>query len=155
MPYAEKTTVSVGKTQDDLRRMIEKHGGDNFYAGHSNKTGELGIVFDAFSRRFRITLKMPSDEELRKDGRGSIRSETSFERAKSQAERSSWRLIYLIVKARTECLDAGVETFEQAFLGYTVLPDTNLILNDQVQPQIEQAYKGVATPNLLTSGGST
>ena len=152
MPYAEKTTVSVGKTQEDLRRMIEKHGGDNFIAGSSKSTGELGIVFDAFSRRFRITLSMPPDEELRKDKRGYQRSDTAFENAKAQAERSAWRLIYLIVKARTECLDAGVETFEQAFLGYTVLPDTNQVLFDQVAPQIEQAYQGVPTPNLLTQG---
>ena len=150
MAYAEKTSVSVGKTQEDLRRMIEKHGGDNFLAGHSSKTGELGIVFDAFGRRFRIMLKMKSDNELRKSEHGRTRSETAFQNAKEQAERSAWRLIFLIVKARTECLDAGCETFEQAFLTYTVIPDTNQILGDQVQPQLEKAYSGAPVQNLLT-----
>ena len=85
------------------------------------------------------------------DGRGSIRSEESFKRAKAQAERSAWRLIYLIVKARIECIEAGCETFEQAFLPYMLIPDTGKVLSEQVVPAIEQSYSGTPVKNLLTS----
>lgn len=151
MAYAEKTTVPVGKTQEDLKRMIEKHGGDSFMAGSLRATGEVGVIFDAFNRRFRILLKMESEEKLKVDGRGSIRSEESFKRAKAQAERSAWRLIYLIVKARIECIEAGCETFEQAFLPYMLIPDTGKVLAEQVVPAIEQSYSGTPVKNLLTS----
>ena len=64
-------------------------------------------------------------------------------------ERRRWRAFVLVVKAKLESVDSGIDTFETAFLANIVVTDGKT-LGEWATPHIADAYsRGVAMPPLL------
>jgi hypothetical protein len=60
----------------------------------------------------------------------------------------------LVIKAKIESIESGVETFDEAFLANIVTPDGRTIAQWAV-PQIERAYiEGKMPTQLLLADGS-
>jgi len=53
--------------------------------------------------------------------------------------------LLLAIKARLASVEAGIETFEAAFMPYVVLPDGRTVAT-AVLPMIESAYQSGQTP---------
>lgn len=43
MAYAEKTSVSVAKTKEDIEEMVQRYGADQFVSGYKADTAVIGF----------------------------------------------------------------------------------------------------------------
>src|SRR5947209_8995310 len=102
-------------------------------------TGAI-IGFRLEGRMFRMNLPLPSREKFRyaavnQYGTVRERSKRSIETAYEMAIRQRWRALALVVKAQLEAVDAGIATFEEAFIGAVMLPSGETV-QEWVQPQV-------------------
>lgn len=102
----------------DIEKLVMKYGATSFVAGTSQKDGAM-ICFEASNRRIMFRCPMPEND---------------------QQQRSKWRALLLCIKAKLESVEAGIETFEDAFLAHVVMPD-GMTVSGHVRPRIHSAYK--------------
>lgn len=118
MAYAERTRVPISQTKSEIERIVMRYGATSFVAGSSMNGGAM-ICFEASDRRVMIRTGIPESE---------------------QAARAKWRALLLCIKAKLESVEAGIETFEDAFLAHVVMPD-GMTVSGHVRPRIHSAYK--------------
>ncbi|WP_370194421.1 MULTISPECIES: hypothetical protein [Aurantimonas] len=153
MAYAEKTSVSIEKSEAEIKALLRRYGADRFMSGE-DRAGAV-VSFEMQDRRvtFRLPLPDRADRKFQMDGRGARRSKEKVLSAWDQACRSRWRALLLCIKAKLESVDSGIETFEDAFLAQIVMPDGSTVA-DHVRPRIEEAYRtGTMQPLLPPPGG--
>jgi hypothetical protein len=133
MTYAASTKVSVEQTKADIEKLVRKYGAKGFAAGWQGDRAQVSFI--AHERHIRFTLLVPQHP---------------------QPARSRWRTLLLLVKAKLEAVDAKVVTFEEAFVGDIVMPDTGKTVWEMTREQIKLGYAGKPTALLLgapTDGG--
>ena len=86
------------------------------------------VEFLCASRHIRLTVTIPENP---------------------QAARQKWRALLLVLKAKLESVDAKIATFEQAFVGDIVLPETGKTVWETVREPIKLNYEGKPMPLLL------
>lgn len=126
MAYAEKTPVSVVDTIAEIRRVIVKHGGEQFVFGVAEDHVLIGFTRDA--RQVRMSVPQDPKQE--------------------QRNKSLCRALLLVTKAKLEAVAAGVSIFENEFLANIVLPDGKLV-GQQARAALAAAYEGRTMPPLL------
>lgn len=156
MSYAEHTKVPISKSRAEIEALIMKCGGSAFASGWSGNIATVQFV--AQDRLVRFTLRLPDPSELRftrKHGGKYDALTTVAVRTQryEQETRRLWRALLLSIKAKLECVDSKIETFEEAFLAHIVLPSGGTVGASAI-PQIAESYKntGAPRPLLLTSG---
>jgi hypothetical protein len=134
MPYAERTEVPVSRSKAEIEGLIERFGGNKYQSGWD---GERALVaFEAEGRRVRFVLPLPQ------------RRDFTSQRAYEQEQRRVWRSLCLVIKAKLESWQSGIEDFEQAFMPQLILPD-NTTVGERVLPMVGEAYRqGSMTPFL-------
>lgn len=159
MSAYESTSVSVEKSQSEIRRLLATHGCERFAFGEDNGTGRTWAIMEfahaGLLVRIRVALKPPDEGEIaRKARRSRTRSpsEVAFE-ANEQEARRIWRVIAWNLKARMVAVDEGVETFAQAFLPHLVNPDTNTTLYEQLAQTGKIELDPRHLPELMESTG--
>ena len=130
MTYANRTAVSVDKSQKEIQKTLEKYGATGFLFGVSS--GQAICAFEMNSRRIKFVISVPTGNSD-KD---------------KQKKRTSWRCLLLAIKAKLECAASGISTFEQEFLAYVVMPN-GLTVGEDVIPKIESGYRSGNMPPLL------
>lgn len=151
MTYAADTSVTVEKSEAEIKRMILRYGAGAFMAGQTRTLAT--VAFEMKDRR--ITFRMPlPDRQSRQftetpSGKW-LRSKEEAEKAWEQACRSKWRALHLTIKAKLESVESGIETFEDAFLAHIQMPD-GLTVAEHVKPAIAAAYEGGSMQPLLPS----
>lgn len=140
MTYAEKTTVSVERSEAEIKATIKKYGATSFASFESGT--EAKIAFEMAERRvvFRLPLPDPKSTAFTRTPTGKTRSTSEATKAHEQACRSRWRALLLSIKAKLESVEAGIESFEQAFLAHIQLPDGQTV-GEHVKPRIAAAYQ--------------
>ena len=157
MAYAENTSVSVEKTEAEIKGLLRKHGAAGFMTGE--EPGRAMIAFQMAERRviFRLPLPDQKDRRFTLDGRNNARPADKRMAAWEQACRSRWRALFLCIKAKLESVESGIESFEDAFLGQIMMPDGSTV-SENVRPRIAQAYASNTMQPLLPapakSGGA-
>lgn len=151
MAYAAQTKVSVAKTKSEIEAIIEKYGAENFAT--MNKPGRAMIAFKMEGRHilFRLPLPRKDADEFRIYKRGYQRVERSEDAALAkweQACRSRWRGLFLCIKAKLESVEAGIETFDDAFLAHISVGGGDTVA-DRMKPHLEQIGQGGPLPPLL------
>jgi hypothetical protein len=150
--YAATTTVTADKSRSEIEAALTRYGASAFAYGWQ---GERAMIeFAASNRRVRIVVPLPdrADKEFTMTPQRRTRSATEAQRMFDQAVRQRWRALLLVVKAKLEAVDAGIATFENEFLAYTVLPDGSTA-GDWIRPQIEAAYGSGRMPEMLPALG--
>ncbi len=139
MVYAADTKVPVTTTQQALIGLLKTRGATQIVNGWSEEAAQIG--FQLQGRIYKMTIPIPPQLAGR-SGRGI---------PPAQIERSRWRTLLLVVKAKLEAVDAGLSTVEQEFLSSTVMPDGRTVF-EHTQDAIEQAYvSGSVSPLLAVS----
>ena len=141
MSYAEKTSVPVARSRDEIERILTKYGADQFFYGTSIKGKGIGFAYKG--RAIKIGIPMPLESEY---GDGA-----TAENKWKQEERRRWRVLLIALKAKLEMIDAGLTTFEDEFLAQTCLPDGGVV-GDWAKTQIDTMIEGGKMPNLLPAG---
>lgn len=149
--YATETTVPVERSQAELKQLLEKYGARRhlFFQDESL----WNVQFEIENRLYRMTLPRPDEyqDSVLFTPQGMIRSMTRRERELAQLERSLWRSLVLVIKAKLEAAAAGISTVEREFMASVVLPD-NELLGDYLQPRIAEAYQTGRKPQMLLPG---
>lgn len=128
--YAAETSVSVERTQSEIRKTLERYGATGFMFGQNRGSGVVG--FEMRARRVKFVLPVPE----------------ATDRKGQQLERQRWRCLLLAVKAKLECVESGISTFEDEFLAHIVLPNGKTV-GEAIQPQIAATYRDGQMPPLL------
>lgn len=145
--YAVNTDVSVEKSKGEIERIVSRYGADEFFSGWEK--GRAMIGFRASERYVRFILPIPprSDFETTETGR-TRRSANAIDQAWEQASRQAWRALALCIKADLEAVEAGIKTFDEAFLAHIVMPN-GMTIGHAMVPQIAKAYETGKMPKLL------
>jgi hypothetical protein len=123
--YAAKTKVPVSQSRSEIEQTLRRYGADAF--GYGQDGNRAVVTFRLAGRMMRIAIDVPEDP---------------------QHERARWRSLGLIIKAKCEAVDAGIETVEQAWMPYVLLPNGTTV-GDFMAPQIQRAYDVGEMPALL------
>jgi hypothetical protein len=149
MAYAKDTSVSVERTEAEIKSIIRKYGASSFA---SYETGLAAMIaFEMQGRRIVFKLPLPdsnAQEFLRTPAKGLLRTRDQQMAAWEQACRSRWRALFLCIKAKLESVESGIETFEDAFLAHIQMPD-GLTVGEHVKPNIALAYENQSMTPLL------
>lgn len=153
MAYAKGTEVAVEKTVAEIRSVIQRYGATAF--GNFEGAGMAMVVFEMKDRRVSFKLPLPRMDEERfdKDGRGTTRTPEKRYLAWEQVCRERWRALLLCIKAKLESVEAGIESFEDAFLAHIQMPD-GMTVAEHVRPRIAAAYETQTMQPLLPGPGS-
>lgn len=138
----ETTSVSVDKSQAEIRKLLLDYGAERFLFGEDVRDGVrwVGIEFghDGNVVRMSVPLKMPDENPLReKARRATTRTfDQILSEAVEQEARRVWRVIFWSLKARMVAVEEQLETFEQAFLAHLVDPASNMTVWQALAPTV-------------------
>jgi hypothetical protein len=135
----ENTSVSVERSQAEIRKLLAKHDSHRFGFGEERdeldkRWASVTFVHGAFQVRMRVPLKLVDELTVQAKAR-SARTRTADEirdHMYEQEERRIWRVIAWNLKARMVAVEEGVETFEEAFLAHLLDPSTNRTFYEQL-----------------------
>lgn len=130
MTFAKHTEVPVSRTQDEIRKTLERYGATGFMFGQHNNSGV--VAFEMKARRVKFVIAMPEERDKKRD----------------QKMRTAWRCLLLAIKAKLECVASGISSFEEEFMAHIVLP-TGETIGQVMLPQIAATYKTGQMPPLL------
>lgn len=151
MPYAETTDVSPEKTRVEIERVLTRYGADSFM--YAMEPGRAGVVFQLDRRRVQFVITIPPASEFRyhppRKNEYGRRERTELQRDKAWAQelRRRWRALYLVIKAKLESVESGIESLDEAFLAQLVLP-SGTTFGEWATPQLERVYEGGMPPML-------
>ncbi len=150
--YANNTSVSTGKTREEIEKCLIRYGATGFAYGWQDNTAL--VTFMVKDRRVKFMLPLP-DKATRRfthtPDRGKARSVEQIEALFEQECRSKWRALYLVIKAKLEAVESDITTFEDEFMAHIVLPNGNTV-GHWMKPQIAEAYRVQKMPSLLMIG---
>lgn len=149
--YASNTTVPVEKTRAEIEKLVTKYGATSFVSGF--QPGSASILFDMKGRRVRFNLPIP-DRNARKFTHVSMwrpRAKDAAQKLFDQEIRRLWRALLLVVKAKLESVESGVESFEESFLAHFVIEGGGTV-GERVIPRLAD-LDGSQMPPLLGAGG--
>lgn len=153
--YAARTRVSPERTRADIERELTRYGARQFMFGRDDDRGLAVIEFVAHRRRVRLVLHVPDPGDrafTHTPARRVRRTAEAATEVYNQAVWQRWRALLLVIKAKLEAVAAGIVTFEDEFLPYTVLPDGRTVA-ETVHPAIASAYASGQVPELLPALG--
>lgn len=123
MAYAVETKVPVTQTQGEIRTMVQKAGASMFAI--MEDPGRVQIAFRMQERNIRFSIGMPPKPA----------GERSVDRNRRERfERSRWRSLLLVIKAKLESVDSEIETFEEAFLAHVQMPSGMTVYEEMKEP---------------------
>jgi hypothetical protein len=145
-PFAQKTTVPVARTREQIETLLTRYGATKFASGW-DQTNAV-IMCEAKGRQLRFVLPIPDPNHKMFSGK------TPAQRADAAKaeERRRWRALLLVMKAKLEAVASGISTFEEEFLANIVVPGGKTF-GQWAMPEIARAYdSGAGLPPLLGAG---
>lgn len=125
MAYAERTKVTVEDSILDIRRTVNRYGGEQFIFGVAEERIIVGFTKEGRQVRFQVAQS-----------------------GEAQADRQRARALLLVLKAKLEAVESGVAIFEDEFLANIVLPSGRMV-GQEVRERIAYAYETGEAPALL------
>lgn len=140
MAFARKTRVSADRTRSEIERLLARHKAKQYGTAIDYDNRSARVQFRLSDRVVRFSLALP----------GGNQQSASY----AQQERSRWRALLLVIKAKLEAVESGIASFEDEFMARIVLPDDKTV-GDHVSPLIAEAYTAGRIPKQLqlTAGG--
>ena len=130
MPYAAHTRVPVDQTRQEIEKTLKRYGATAF--GYMTTGGKAIILFEANQRKIKITVPLPKGNS----------------QADNKAARQRWRALLLVIKAKLESVESGIETLEEAFFANIVMPD-GMTVYEKARENVALAYQGGKVQALL------
>jgi hypothetical protein len=137
MAYAKYTEVPVTKTRGEIERLLEVAKAAQYGTAVDYDSLTARVQFRLQDRIVRFTVSLPDRRKL---------GEMRFVRA----ERQRWRALLLVLKAKLESVESGIETFDSAFLAQIVMPNDTTV-GDLAKPLLVNAYRTGKMPLALTA----
>ena len=142
----EGTSVSVSKSQDELRRLLLRHEGSSVaFVSQPEAEGFRAMVpLDGKLYTIKIMAKMRHIEPRNIKGRyyrgRFIPPRTSNDEREAECKRI-WRVIFYHIKSVFEAADSGVMEFRELILPYIVTKDGQTVA-EHILPKLDAALAG-------------
>ena len=151
MAYAEATKVSVEKSVAEIVTLVRKNAGSQI--AQLDDDNRYVIAFTMADRQVRFTVVFdPVDHKrFQHDGRGSTRTAAARRDHWEQHRRQRMRAMLLVIKAKFESVESGVETFEQAFLA-NVVTSNGLTVHERITGDLAIEYQSGNVRPLMLDG---
>lgn len=130
MAYAERTRTPIDKTRLEIERLVIGRGATAF--GSFLELEKATIALRLQDRNIQFRLPLPA-------------------KMKDQAKMSLWRALLLVIKAKLESVDSGIETVEEAFLSHIVTPTGRTVM-EEIREPLKLQYAGKNVPLLPGPG---
>jgi hypothetical protein len=151
MSYAENTTVAVEKSLTEIVALIKKAGGARI--AQMEDVDALAVQFFLSERMLRFRVPVPTAESMPTRDNGNNRYTDiplATRRKKADAiRRQRARALLLVIKAKLESVESGVETFDEAFLPNIVMSDGCTVWERIGEPLALEYQSGKPMPFLL------
>lgn len=147
--YAKGTSVPTDKTINDIRATLKRYEATSFV--FMEQENQVIVAFEMCNRRVRFVLPLPIQNKFRVKVGSEMKIATrdQFDRA----VRECYRALLLVIKAKLQSVESGIETLEEAFMAQMVIADGRT-MSEWAKPQIERLYgKDQQLPPMLGSGG--
>jgi hypothetical protein len=128
MAYADRTQVPFTKTVSEIVAMIRKAGATQ--VGQMEEENRLTVLFSMADRQVRFRVAWENSP---------------------QSQRQRARALKLVIQAKLESIESGVETFEQAFLANIVMADGATVY-ERVRSDLALEYRSNAPTMFLLKG---
>lgn len=133
MAYAETTSVAFEKSVGEIVALVKRAGA--MQVAQQDMEDSYTIAFRLDDRLIKFRLPLPMLDQIpTRDGRGSALSAQARQSKLDQAKRQKGRALLLVIKAKLESVESGIETIEQAFLANVVLSDGMTVYERVSQP---------------------
>jgi hypothetical protein len=143
MAYAASTSVSVAKSRAEIERLLNRHKCSKFMAGVDHEAHRATVQFQAHNRivKFEIALPNPADPKYRRIKNSYLqRTASGIAKVVEQEERTRWRALLLVIKAKLEAVESNIATFEDEFLSHVLLPNQQTVA-EYIGPTVAQIYE--------------
>jgi hypothetical protein len=115
MAYAATTKVPIDRSKRHIEELLMRAGAEGYHTGWQAASGDdpgwdaIEFLWKGRHIRFRLPRQAPAPPRSRN-------KRTTPE----QRDRQRWRVLYLVVKAKIEAVEAGIAVFEEEFLSFIV-----------------------------------
>jgi len=134
--YAAKTTVSVATSRAEIEKMLVKFGATAFASSWDQAKACIQFAYAKAHVRFELPLPDINDKKFTHITPWRERAQNARQALFDQEVRRRWRALGLIVKAKIESVNSGVETFEMAFLGHMVATKSGQTVGEVLIPHL-------------------
>ncbi|MDR1837575.1 MAG: hypothetical protein LBQ89_07955 [Treponema sp.] len=145
--YANNTTVSPEKSQNDIRDTLRRYGAKKF--GVMEEDDKAHVMFEYSNLMIQITITLPNRKEFEKTDTERERKASIADKAYNQAVRQHWRSLLLAIKAKLEAVECKISTIEQEFMAFVIMPDGRN-LGEHIIPKLKDMSATGKMPKLLT-----
>jgi hypothetical protein len=168
--FAEGTAVPSEKTRGELERLLVQHGAHQIVVAVDHAERRAVVVFGLVGRRIKLHVSTAPKQEATPGKRdwehakgvaprgwntwSTERQKQWVAEQRAQFERSAWRRLLLVVKAKLELVRDADSTVEREFLADILLPNGETV-HEALGPQLEDSYRTGGMPPLLPPAGGT
>jgi hypothetical protein len=150
--YAADTTVAVERTQAEVSALLGKHGATARAVGVDDATGRAFVMFSLGGRQIRVDVLLHATDAAKDSPRGWWRWGEGQRRQwiagqREQRERSAWRGLRLLLRAKLEAIEGGYSSVDREFLADLLLPGGKRVA-EMVSDVVERAYPTGMAPLL-------
>lgn len=133
MAFAENTTVAFEKSVAEIITVTKRAGAQQI--GQFEGQDQFVIQFVLTDRliRFRVPLPALDSIPMRNGNNVALTSSQRQDRL-AQSHRQRGRALLLVIKAKLESVESGIETLEQAFLAHVVMADGATVYERIAEP---------------------
>lgn len=150
MAYAEDTKVTIGASQAEIQRLIQRYGAKRYATAYDEDSRTAVIQFDAEGLRVMFRLTLPHPDDFTYDTADRKRTAEARRNAYDKECRRLWRALALVIKAKLESVESGIESFEEAFLPQLLIPGSGgQTFSEFAVPEIRESYRTNTLPPLL------
>ena len=143
MAYAASTEVSAEKSRAEIEKLLARHKCTKFMTGVDHETHSAMVQFQAHNRivKFIVALPNPTDPKYKRVKNSWMdRNAAGIAKVVAQEERTRWRALLLVIKAKLESVESGIASFEDEFLAHTLLPNQQTVA-EYIGPAVAQMYE--------------
>ncbi len=133
--YAHGTTVSIGRTRDEIESILNRFGADQFAWGRDDTRHATIVQFRREGRGYRFTVFAPDPEEFRFTPTNRRRDERQIQELAEKEYPRRFRSLANYIKAILDAVDSGLLEVDAALLPFAMLP-SGLTVAEQAIPQL-------------------
>lgn len=153
MSYAVGTEVALTRSMMDIEKLVRSKGYRGFVHGVSDDAIVIAFASDEGRQvRFIVPIREAGADLLRHMTELCVKARTakpkSIDEAWDKHRRQLGRALLLTINAKIECIEAGIETFDDAFMSQLSLPGGGTV-GQRVKEEIKQLYAGGDEPPRL------